>query len=339
MARKYLLSIDGGGLRGILPVTALVKLEQTTDRPARETFSFVAGTSTGAIIAAGLAAGIPAAKILDLYLHSAQAIFTQSRWAVLQRILFGSMYSTQKLHDLIADSLGPAHNWTINDSPIDLLITAKRLSDGKPWYFVRDNARNSRRTGHLALADCVTASTAEPTYFQPWTIPEAPARLGPNDHPIGELVGGGVGVAGNPVYQACVEAFYYSEAYRREETICISLGTGRFLSRTRPTWIWSWLEWVLGELLRSPGEQQTEIVQRHFPQMLFYRIDTQLDREIPLDDAGSVDELREVGERFAEQIDWKAILAGSDTTFLISQKNTLPLQYGRSVEKVRSEHV
>ncbi len=69
MARRYLLSIDGGGLRGILPASALVQLERQTGRPARETFSFAAGTSTGAIIAAGIAAGIPAERILDLYLN------------------------------------------------------------------------------------------------------------------------------------------------------------------------------------------------------------------------------------------------------------------------------
>ena len=331
MARKYLLSIDGGGLRGILPVTALVKLEQMTGRPARDTFSFVAGTSTGAIIAAAIAAGIPAEQILEFYIHRSRDIFSQDPWRLLRRIVSGSMYSTQKLHDLIAESLGPAREWTLNEAPIDLLITAKRLSDGKPWYFVRDNPRNSRRTGHLKLADCVTASAAEPTYFQPWTIPEDLAQFGPGEQPVGEMVGGGVAVAGNPVYQACVEAFYYSDAYRREETTCVSLGTGRFLDRTRPTWIWTWLEWVLGELLRSPGEQQTEIVQRHFPQILFYRLDTALDYDIPLDDVGSINELRRIGERFAEQINWRAILAGTDTRFLISQRNTLPAQYTQSV--------
>ena len=331
MAPKFLLSIDGGGLRGILPVTALVKLEQTTGRRARDTFSFVAGTSTGAIIAAAIAAGIPAEQILDLYLRRSRDIFSQDPARLLRRILSGSMYSTRKLHDLIVDALGPAGEWALNEAPIDLLITAKRLSDGKPWYFVRDNPHNSRRTGHLQLADCVTASAAEPTYFQPWTIPEDLAQFGPGEQPIGELVGGGVGVAGNPVYQACVEAFYYSDAYRREETTCVSLGTGRFLDRTRPTWIWTWLAWVLGELLRSPGEQQTEIVQRHFPQMRFYRLDAALGDDIPLDDIGRIDELRHIGERFAEQINWTAILAGTDTRFLINQRNTLPAQYTQFV--------
>src|ERR687885_1744635 len=126
MAQRYLLSIDGGGLRGILPASALVQLERQTGRPARDTFSFVAGTSTGAIIAAAIAAGIPAEQILEFYIHRSRAIFSQDPWRLLRRIVSGSMYSTQKLHDLIAESLGPAREWTLNDAPIDLLFTAKR---------------------------------------------------------------------------------------------------------------------------------------------------------------------------------------------------------------------
>jgi patatin-like phospholipase/acyl hydrolase len=46
MPRRYLLSIDSGGIRGIIPAVALIKLEKTTGKLTRETFSFVAGTST-----------------------------------------------------------------------------------------------------------------------------------------------------------------------------------------------------------------------------------------------------------------------------------------------------
>jgi predicted acylesterase/phospholipase RssA len=74
MPRRYLLSIDGGGIRGIIPAVALAKLETTTGRPTRETFSFVAGTSTGAIIAAAIAAGIPATRIVELYVDRAREV-------------------------------------------------------------------------------------------------------------------------------------------------------------------------------------------------------------------------------------------------------------------------
>jgi patatin-like phospholipase/acyl hydrolase len=130
--RRYLLSIDSGGIRGIIPAVALVKLENITGKLTRDTFSFVAGTSTGAIIAAAVAAGIPATSILDFYVRRTREIFTQSPLKHLRRILLGSMYSTQQLHDLIAEAVGPAHAWRLNDSPIDVLLTAKRISDGMP---------------------------------------------------------------------------------------------------------------------------------------------------------------------------------------------------------------
>ena len=126
MARQYLLSIDGGGIRGIIPAVALVKLEGNTGRLTRDTFSFVAGTSTGAIIAAAVAAGIPASTILDLYLNRASEIFTgHPILNTLRRIVFGSMYSTQKLHDVIAEEIGPrratgastTRPWTCSSPP------------------------------------------------------------------------------------------------------------------------------------------------------------------------------------------------------------------------------
>lgn len=326
MPGRFLLSIDGGGIRGIIPAIALTKLESTTGKLTRDIFSFVAGTSTGALITAAVAAGIPAARIRDVYLTRAREIFTRYPWDILERIIVGSMYSSQKLHDLIAEEVGPASDWRLNDSPIDLLITAKRVPDGTPWYFVRDNPANSGCTGRLGLVDCTTASAAAPTYFQPWKIPEdSPPPAG--CQPVGTLVDGSVGVTGNPVYQACVEAFYYSDGYSPADTVTVSLGTGRFISKQRPNWIWSWLDWILGQLLESPGEQQTEITWRQFPEMIFYRIDTELKEDIALDDASRVEQLREVGERLAELIDWEAILAGSDTTFRIDATKTLWRQY------------
>ncbi len=326
MPRRYLLSIDSGGIRGLIPAIALAKLEHTTGKLTRETFSFVAGTSTGAIITAAVVAGVPATRLRDLYITRAREVFTQSPWNILKRVIVGSMYSTQKLHDLIAEEIGPARAWRLNDAPLDLLITATRVPDGMPWYFVRDNPANSGCTGRLGLVDCVTASAATPTYFPPWTIPEdTPPPAG--CQPVGTLVDGSVGVTGNPVYQVCVEAFSYTSGYSPEDTITVSLGTGRFISKQRPSWLGSWLKWVLGQLLEAPGEQQTEITWRQFPEMIFYRIDTELKEEIALDDVRRIDQLQAYGERLAALIDWEAILAGTDTTFRINGNKTLWQQY------------
>ena len=165
MTRKVILSVDGGGLRGVIPVSLLVALERITGRSARESFQFLAGTSTGAIVAAGIAAGVPAADLLDFYLTDAATVFTKRPWNQVKRAVQGWMYDPQRLKSVLIKRLGVASAWQLNDAPLDLLISAKRLSDGLPWYFVRDDPRNCRRTGRLGLVDCVVASTAEPTYF------------------------------------------------------------------------------------------------------------------------------------------------------------------------------
>ena len=317
---RRILTIDGGGVRGIIPATLLAALESATGRPTRETFEFVAGTSTGAVLAAGVAAGIPAARLVSLYAQRSDEVFRKVPViSTLRRILRGDVYHTTVLNALVRDELGAeARDWRLNDSPVDLLITAKRLQDGMPWYFVRDNAVNSCRAGAVRLSDAVTASAAAPTYFRPWPIAG-----------IGELIDGGIGVAGNPVYQACVEAFHYTAVYQPADTLVVSLGTGKLLERQRPTWLWSWLGWLLSELLRSPAEQQTELVHRHWPEAPFYRLDLELEGEIGLDAFERVGELRTLGERLAAAVDWPAILDGRDERYRVTDATTLPREYCR----------
>ena len=317
---RRILTIDGGGVRGIIPATLLAALESATGRPTRETFEFVAGTSTGAILAAGVAAGIPAARLVSLYAQRSDEVFRRIPViSTLRRVLRGDVYDTAVLNALVRQELGAeARDWRLNDAPVDLLITAKRLQDGMPWYFVRDNPVNSCRAGAVRLSDAVTASAAAPTYFRPWPI----AR-------IGELIDGGIGVAGNPVYQACVEAFHYTNVYQPADTLIVSLGTGKLLEHQRPTWLWSWLGWLLSELLRSPAEQQTELVHRHWPEAPFYRLDLELEREIGLDAVDQVGELRALGERLAGAVDWPAILGGRDDRYRVTDSSTLPREYCR----------
>ncbi len=318
---RRILSIDGGGVRGVIAAVALAALERRTGRPVRDQFDFVAGTSTGALIAAGVATGVPADQIVALYLERAPELFRQVPViSTLARVVTGHMYDVDRLHRLIRSELGSAADWRLADVPIDILITAKGLLDSHQWYFVRDcQGRNTCRTGNLALADCLTASAAAPTYFAPWTIPGLAER--------GPMVDGGTGVAGNPTYQACVEAFLYAEGYRPEETVVVSLGTGRYLAHHRPGWLYDWLGWLLAELLRSPSEQQTELVSRHFGAATFYRIDARLERDYPLDGVGEMGALRAIGERLAEQVDWPAVLEGSDARWRVHAGNRLPSAY------------
>ena len=102
MPPKTLLAIDGGGLRGIIPVCALVELEARTGKLTRETVSFVAGTSTGALTAAAIAGGIPASSLLSFYLNRLSDVFTRSGLLSVLRHLFGRTYSTSKVNSLVS---------------------------------------------------------------------------------------------------------------------------------------------------------------------------------------------------------------------------------------------
>jgi patatin-like phospholipase/acyl hydrolase len=317
VAQRRILAIDGGGLRGIIPTTLLVNLEQETGKRTRDCFDFVAGTSSGAIMAAAIAAGIAATDMLKVFVDDAPRIFTQRPLGgnYVRRIYPGWMYEPQNLCDVLVQRLGrPAAGWTLNEAPIDLLISAVGLTDGHPWYFVKDDPRNAGTTGQLKLVDCAVGSSSEPTYFRPWKMPDGPL-LGAAGRHIGEVVGGGVGVAGNPVYQACVEAFDYAQGYDPEETLVVSLGTGSYASRSRPNWIWPWLNWVIDELLHSPGEQQTLLVWRHYRNTLLYRLQPCLPSDISLDALSSRAILQDLGQRFATQVNWRSIFSGQDKRF------------------------
>ena len=321
--RRRILSIDGGGIRGILPAIWLARLEAETKKPAREHFDFLAGTSTGAVLAAALAAGIEAKRLVRTYEERGPELFRKVPFlSQVLRFFTGNLYSVRTLNRLLGEELGDKAGWTLNHVENDILVTAKRLRDGRPYYFVKDRAgEKPGKTGRVLLTDAVTASAAAPTYFGPWEVTD-----------IGELVDGGTGVAGNPVYQACVEAFEYNAArYPAQDTIIVSLGTGRFLEPKRPTWLPSWILWIMSELLRSPGEQQTELVERHYGQARFYRIDVALERDYGLDAVKELPALREVAQKRLRDVNWANILDGTDETLLVTPKTVSPKQYAKTV--------
>jgi len=297
---KRILSIDGGGIRGIIPASVLVALEQQVGKPVRECFDFVAGTSTGALLATALAAGAPAQSVLDLYTQRCGEIFKPPAFvANAKRLIDGYMYDPADIRNVMSGVLGAAAAWTVNDSPIRLLLSAKGI-DGHAWYFVRDNPKNSQKTGKLKLLDCAVASASAPTYFSPWTMNV--------DGTPTVMVDGSVGVTGDPVYLACVEAFYYDDGFTPDNTRVISLGTGFGpASNAVPSGLLGWLNWTVGALIDAPQKQQQELMKRHFPGIM-QRFDWPLPTAIDLADTSSVPALVAVGQQAAAGMDWKTIL-------------------------------
>ncbi len=313
---KKILSIDGGGIRGIIPLACLVEFEKIHGKPCREIFDMVAGTSTGALIAAGIALGISARGLLALYRELAKHAFQRLPWYQILFNLGNHRYSNtfiaNTLHEIGADR-------PLNSLMVDVLITAKNLETSQTDFFVRDGPGNAGHWGTMSLVDAVLASIAAPTYF-----PAHSADLLGKEH---TWVDGGVGVSGNPVYHAAVEAIHFSAGlYPPGDTLMLSFGTGR---RPHPidaqsASILKWGIWVLAETMEDAGEWQTYVTRREYEWTA--RIDLrryQLDltssvmrelgvavpegvnvTEIGLDAVWAADLLENIGRSFAAKIDF-----------------------------------
>ncbi len=106
-----ILSIDGGGTRGLMPSTILHKLEQETGKAVTDLFDVIVGSATGGIITAALAAGVPTNEIIDIYLNKASFIlpsnFFRKIWNPLN--LFAPKYPNKNLKQLLEDKFGCAN--------------------------------------------------------------------------------------------------------------------------------------------------------------------------------------------------------------------------------------
>src|SRR5262245_27898249 len=100
-------------------------LEEATGSHPVEVIDFMAGTSTGAILSAAVAARIPTARLLDLYLKRAKEVFPQRRWNIVKRVVLGYMYSAKMLNSVLREESGAAAGWSLNDVPIDIMVTGK----------------------------------------------------------------------------------------------------------------------------------------------------------------------------------------------------------------------
>jgi hypothetical protein len=313
---KNILSIDGGGIRGIIPLACLIELEKIKGRPSREIFDMVAGTSTGAVIAAGLAIGMSARGLMAMYRNMAESAFQAIPfWQVILN-LGNHRYSSEFVAKTL-DQMGADRE--INSLPIDVFITGKNTVTSRTDFFVRDNQGNASVWGRLPLKDAVLASTAVPTYF--------PAHSATLDGKTHTWVDGGAGVSGNPCYQAAVEAIHYSAGtYPPGDTRMLSFGTGRTphpIDAHKASFL-QWGEWAISEMLEDASEWQSFVTNLEYDgsgriDFRRYNLDLapdvmdQLGVEVPpgkdvtdigLDAVWAVDLLQDIGRTFARRIDF-----------------------------------
>jgi patatin-like phospholipase/acyl hydrolase len=296
---KNSLSINGGGIRGIIPCSVLVALERQTGKLTRNLFSYVVGTSTGALLASGVAAGVPAGELLTVYTTRSKDVFTPTGLiADAKRVAEGFMYDPNRLQGVLSSVFGSAAAWTMNDCPIGICLPAAAMN-GHDWYFVRDEVRNARTTGTVKLIDAAMASACAPTYFDHWPLTVDGKALAFFD--------GGTGGLANPSYQACVEMFEY-DTFIPAQTRLLSLGTGFYPgANAPPEGLIDVVSWATDTLVDTSEDWVDRAVERQWPGVK-QKFDWQLPSDIAMDDLSAIPELVALGKTAAASIDWKQVL-------------------------------
>jgi uncharacterized protein len=174
-----ILSIDGGGIRGVIPCIILRFIEEQTGKKISELFHLIAGTSTGGIIALGLSSpgddGLnkyDAGTMLDLYRENGKNIFSGRKKDFLSvlssvhkkpKMLFENPYNIDQLEQLLSNYFG---NTKLNETLTDLLITTYDIESGRPFYYSSRLATIKEKENFL-IREIARSTSAAPTFFTP----------------------------------------------------------------------------------------------------------------------------------------------------------------------------
>ena len=214
---RRILSIDGGGILGTFPAAFLAEMEKDLDHPIGSYFDLIAGTSTGGILAIGLAMGLPASFLLDLYEKRGPEIFGENLGPIANfwhrklrgvRWIFRRKHDSDALRSVLKDVLGERR---IGEARTRLLVPA--WNPVAQCVYIYKTAHHARlKTDYRSLAvDAALATSAAPTYFEHHIT----------QHGLG-LLDGGVW-ANNPIAIAAVEAISVL-GWPRESLHILSLG-------------------------------------------------------------------------------------------------------------------
>lgn len=235
---KRILALDGGGIRGVLSLRILNRMEsiirsRTGNKSATlsDYFDLIGGTSTGAIIAAGLAMGWDVKKLVRMYDKFGEAVFESD---FFRRGLLRPKFSEKVLVDQLKANFG---NVTLGSDKLKtgLAVVMKRLDTGSPWvvfnnprgkYFEQRPGSNAIPNKDFLVRDVVRASTAAPTYFKPELI-----EVGADQK--GAFVDGGVSPHNNPALLlfmlSTINGYGLNWPVGEDNLLLVSVGTGNAL--------------------------------------------------------------------------------------------------------------
>jgi uncharacterized protein len=162
MSHFRILSIDGGGIKGVFPAAFLASIEETLGGGSvAGYFDLIAGTSTGGIIALALGLGLTARKVLEFYEAYGTAIFPQkSPWWLLGP----AKYETGPLKSALAETFGSKR---LGDSGFRLLIPSFNATTGRIHIFKTAHHPRLQMDFRVAAVDVALATSAAPVFFPP----------------------------------------------------------------------------------------------------------------------------------------------------------------------------
>jgi predicted acylesterase/phospholipase RssA len=332
-----ILSLDGGGIRGLIPATALARVAAALGIPGRDLasrFHLVAGTSTGGIMAAGLCA--PGAlrqgpaELVSLYTAHGASIFPPGAWAQ-RNPLSDCKYEAMALQQVLADRLGQAQ---LSEVAPELMVTAWDIERARPHLFCSWRARHAS-VEDFRLVDVARATSAAPTYFPPAEI----MSLDPNFSAAQRrfaLIDGGV-FANDPAALALAEARRLFPG--AERAMVVSLGTGARVNRMEVAQQgkgWGILGWLPGLIdvfmdgAAALAEHELMLRQAR-DELSYYRLQVALEPPPPayaMDDvaAPTLAGLRDLGEQVAARFAASGALNGLRRE--LAQRMATPAELG-----------
>jgi hypothetical protein len=227
---KKLLALDGGGIRGVLSIEILAAIEDIVraelgpDAVLADYFDYIAGTSTGAVIAAGLARGMSVSDVRMIYHEHGKEMFHRAFLWNLYRFKFGS----DRLQRLMQNTFGEKTTFGDDSLRTLLMVVLRNATTDSPWPLSNNpGARYNDPTRkdcnlNFPLWQLVRASTAAPTFFPPERI-----EFGGKNF---VFVDGGVTMFNNPAFQmflmATVGAYGLRWPTGERKLLLVSVGTG-----------------------------------------------------------------------------------------------------------------
>ena len=290
MSRTRILSIDGGGIKGIVPAVVLLHLEKLLKQLSKnqnsrihDYFDLFSGASTGAIIIAGLLSPdknnhpkYSPEEILDLYLENGHIIFNSSFFQEIKSVsgIVNVKYDPEGLESVFEKYFGKSELKSLLKPS---LIPVYDLSRGKNYFFRQQKALTSPRH-NFYVKDLLRGATSALSYFPPAQISTV------NDREHRCFIDGGV-FANNPALSAYAEFRYHNSNLHAKDTMMLSLGTGRKTTNLdcEVTANWGAAEWLYqgsyltSNAVASASDYQLNAVYDNKPNYL--RLDASFDDE------------------------------------------------------------